>query len=1300
MMEKGRVVASRYEILECLGTGGMGAVYRVRDRVLQEDVALKVLRPELIGDEAMGQRFLAEIRLARRVTHPSVCRIHEYGEDGELRFISMELVHGVDLRRLVAATRGLPAREALDLAIQAAEGLAAIHDVGIVHRDLKTPNLMRDRSGRVKVMDFGIAKQARGLAGASLTATGMILGTPEYMSPEQAGAGTVDERSDVYALGVVLFEMLTGHVPFHGETPMATALKQIQEAPPLEGPGAEGIAGDLLPLLRRALAKDPAARFQTAREMAAAMTAARDGLSPAPPSASLGAAAAPPPTLVEAALPTQQAAPTWHEATRSTGGLLPGLQETAIVEDASPSMPALAPTRVGTTFAVSDVVAGRYRVVRFLAQGGMGEVYEADDLELGGKVALKTVKPEIAAQKGAIDRFKREIAMARKVTHPGVCRIFDLGRHPSAGGSDVTFLTMELLSGETLSERIRARGRLGAKDALPLATQMAAALDAAHAAGIVHRDFKSSNVMLVRGASGERAVVTDLGLARAIAPDTDTAALTGTGDVVGSPAYMAPEQVAGEAVSPATDVYALGVVLFEMVTGRWPFVADTPLSTAAKRLTERPPSPRTIVADLDPRWTDTILRCLERQPAARFERAGEVGRALAGEAAVRRARPSWWLPAGLAAAVVIGGLSTLALLRRPAPPDGAGPPSLNVRRSVAVLGFKNLAGPEASWVSTALAEMLRTEIAAGDRLRMVPGDAVGRTKVDLALGEADSLPPETLALLHRNLGADLVVLGSYLVLGDTGDAQMRLDLRVQDTARGTVVSASSATGTRDGLFDLVSSAGSSLRASLGLDAASAPETAAVKAARPSSAEAARLYAEGLAKLRVFDPRAAAGLLEQATAADPRQPLAHAGLATAWAALGYDAKATASAATAAELAAALPREDRLSVEGLKHETAGEWPKAAEVYKSLVLFYPDRLDFGLRLAAAQTAAGQPTEALATINGLRQLPPPLSEDPRLDLAEAAAAKGQNDYDRQKAAAARAAEKAQGMGSRLLFAQGRLMEARALVDLGKFEEAVAACGEARKVFEAAGDVASLAQTENTVGMARVMSGNAKEAKARFEAALADFRRLGHQRGVAQQLLNLGNVAADAGDLRGAARLYAEGVEAYSSIGDKAGVGRVSNNLGTLLWEAREPEKALEAYGQALVAWREVGESRNAAEALFNMGEALHDLGRLNAARTRLQESLKINQDAGATANEAEILMHLGEIDLAESRLSAARRTLEEALTAFRSLKDPHDKEPRAVRALAKVLRRQGNVEAAQEREAEALKLEEAAKTRAAAQS
>ncbi|HEX9105220.1 MAG TPA: serine/threonine-protein kinase, partial [Polyangia bacterium] len=229
-------------------------------------------------------------------------------------------------------------------------------------------------------------------------------------------------------------------------------------------------------------------------------------------------------------------------------------------------------------------IAGRYRIVRFLARGGMGEVYEAEDLELGVRIALKTLRTlagsDGSSESRAIDRFKREVQLARKVTHANVCRIFDLGVD-AAGDARTVFLTMELVDGESLADRLE-RGRLAPAEALPLLQQMADALAAAHAAGIIHRDFKSSNVMIVDG--GKRAVVTDFGLARP-RERHDDGSLSQENALIGSPKYMAPEQVEGLALTPAADIYALGVVAFEMATGRLPFVGETPLATALKRLT-------------------------------------------------------------------------------------------------------------------------------------------------------------------------------------------------------------------------------------------------------------------------------------------------------------------------------------------------------------------------------------------------------------------------------------------------------------------------------------------------------------------------------------------------------------------------------------------------------------------------------------------------------------------------------------------------------------------------------------------
>ncbi len=277
-LTQGDVIAGRYKIESVLGKGGMGMVYRAHDGMLDETVAIKVLRAEFANTGEMLKRFKHEIKLARRVSHRNVCRIHEFGEDKEIgiRFISMEYVEGADIKQLARDNGGfLEPDEAFDVAIQAADGLQAIHDMTIVHRDLKASNIMRDAKGRVRLMDFGIAKleaMDRSSGSGGLTIDGQTMGTPEYMSPEQCMAEkTIDGRSDIYALGVVLYELFTGSVPFRGDTPVATLFKHLNEPVPFEGPAAARIPIAAVPVLRKALAKNREGRFATAASLAEAL---------------------------------------------------------------------------------------------------------------------------------------------------------------------------------------------------------------------------------------------------------------------------------------------------------------------------------------------------------------------------------------------------------------------------------------------------------------------------------------------------------------------------------------------------------------------------------------------------------------------------------------------------------------------------------------------------------------------------------------------------------------------------------------------------------------------------------------------------------------------------------------------------------------------------------------------------------------------------------------------------------------------------------------------------------------------
>jgi serine/threonine protein kinase len=303
----------------------------------------------------------------------------------------------------------------------------------------------------------------------------------------------------------------------------------------------------------------------------------------------------------------------------------------AIGKDTMPANPSAAvPNRI---FADHELVAARYRVVRLIGTGGTGEVYEVVDVALGSEtVALKALYPIETADAIGLERFRREILLSRKVTHPNVCRIFDLGEHLKAGGARTLFLTMELLRGVSLSDRLDAHHAMPVDRILPTATQIAAGLAAAHEAGIVHRDLKPGNIMLLPppGDSGpEKVVITDFGLARS--ETVGNSGITASGEIVGTPVYMSPEQVQAGPVSVATDVYSFGVVLYEMLTGHVPFDDVTPLATALKRLSAPPTPIRTWVNDVDPIWEATIDRCLAIDPADRFQSAAQVVAALRGE---------------------------------------------------------------------------------------------------------------------------------------------------------------------------------------------------------------------------------------------------------------------------------------------------------------------------------------------------------------------------------------------------------------------------------------------------------------------------------------------------------------------------------------------------------------------------------------------------------------------------------------------------------------------------------------------
>lgn len=348
-------------------------------------------------------------------------------------------------------------------------------------------------------------------------------------------------------------------------------------------------------------------------------------------------------------------------------------------------------------FATGELIANRYRILRLLGEGGMGEVFEAEDKELGGRVALKVLHADFREDNNAV-RLRREIQVMRQINHPNVCRVFDVGRHGDDGRNSVLFFTMELLDGEILAARLRREGAMQTREALPIIQQLCRGIAAAHRVGILHRDFKSSNIMLVPEQEKTRTVILDFGLAKSTQPSkAETSERTVTGPVQGTPDYLAPEQLLCGTLTTSTDIYALGIVMFQMVTGSLPFTGESAWVRALKRLSE--PPPRIHSSNVPRRWKAAIHRCLERDPAKRFASAEEVAVTLEGS---EYSFTKFWkyCVAAIALAVAVSAASWFYLLR-PALPR------VPEEKRVAVLAFRSQnAAPGDGAFSEGLAQSL------------------------------------------------------------------------------------------------------------------------------------------------------------------------------------------------------------------------------------------------------------------------------------------------------------------------------------------------------------------------------------------------------------------------------------------------------------------------------------------------------------------------------------------------------------------------------------------------------------------
>lgn len=668
-------------------------------------------------------------------------------------------------------------------------------------------------------------------------------------------------------------------------------------------------------------------------------------------------------------------------------------------------------------------------------------------------------------------------------------------------------------------------------------------------------------------------------------------------------------------------------------------------------------------------YIETIPRRGYRFAATVQERWEEVPQALLREPAVSEApdledsdgpHRSGWLILGAILTLLVVAISVYFLYsawqsRRNSTRDSLEGFTIRPRPAVAVLDLRSLTPqPSSAWLSTALPEMLTSELAAGEQLRAIPGENIARMKLRFPPADRDGLAQDTLGRIRSVLGADYVVLGSYVEqAGQDSGARIRLDLRLQDARGGETLTAFAETGTEADLFDLVSRAGARLRQALGVSEVPSHEMDEVRSELPSNPTVAKLYADGLGKLRAFDSVAARALLEKAVAADPQFPLAHSELARALSNLGYDALARNEAEKAFDLSGGLSRQTRLVIEGQYRSVAGQWDKALAVYRTLFGLFPDNVDYGIGLLTAEMLTGKNNEVLATLSSLRQLPAPVGEDPRIDLAEADWAESISDFKREELAAARAENRGQLLGASFVVARARLTAGTALRKLGRPDQALATLAAAQSAFAQDGDLEGVASALEETADVLADQGDLTGARKKYEQTLETRRATGDDAGVAASLNDLARMRWRLADLEGARQMFEQALAANRQIGDDQGVATALDNVANVLYDQGDLATAQKMYDDSAAKFDEIDDHGGTAHELINVALVLASQGHLAEARSKYEQAAKICRDLGTKHQLADALAGLGDVALEEGNLTDARNDYQQALTIRRDLNE-----------------------------------------------
>ncbi len=832
------------------------------------------------------------------------------------------------------------------------------------------------------------------------------------------------------------------------------------------------------------------------------------------------------------------------------------------------------------------------------------------------------------------------------MTHKNVIRIYDLGE-----GEGVKFITMEFIDGQDLRSLIREKQKFSPEEAVEIMRQVCQALDAAHSVGVIHRDLKPQNI--IRDTTG-RVLVMDFGLARTIGGD----GMTQSGALVGTMEYMSPEQALGQELDQRSDLFALGLIFYELLTGKMPFHAESAIASLLKRTQERAVPVSNHDASIPPALSSIVSKCLERDPAVRYQNVSEVledlevwqGKRAAATIKFEPSEKPWgqdipwqWL-GSIVVALVLAVTGFLFRNKLFGPTAGSGGPAI----SLAILPFRNASGDSTmDWLGSYMADILTTDVGQSARLHTVSPNSMHQIFTDLRISSSTVLDPTSVNRVAESSKADSVVWGQYVKLGD----QIRIDATLQNIKNGRTVPLNIEVHSEKEIPAAIDRLAESIRQKLALPDDVLKELKA-SSFQPSSQSLAALrdYNQGADLQRSGRNLEAQKQFEAATKEDPNFALGLARLAQSYSSLGYDGQAEDSARKAVELSPNLPQAEKYLISAIRSQVTKNYPEAIKAYETLAKASPANSDVNSALAGLYQESGNlpkareyyenlvsenPKDAVATLElgrvTIKSGDPQGSLGP---LTQASSLATQSNNDEVKAASLHLTAVAYGM-------------------LSKPDEVMRNEQEALAIWRRIGQQRGLALSLNEMAQTQATLGRNKEAEANFREALQIRRTIGDKRGVGATLLDFGNFIDSQGDHEQSLKLYKESLQIQRDTSNEGLQAICLNNIGSVYLDKGQYEDALTYFQQALQLREKSNVPQDIVEAVHNLGETWSELGQYEQAISYYLRALNLRRNMGDVQGAAIESYSLGKLFDYQGRFGAAIQSKQDAVKALRDSKD-----------------------------------------------